>query len=321
MAALTRIMKPTVFKCTLGFDAKITPEDRPVIIEINGSNSGIAGLEKITGDNLAIVREQIREQILGKEPETTLNYSLVSTAETPAPGIDAPFYHKLVFNPLAPQVISSEFQGRKNYYLVKPQPERVEKISEDKVAQKKYIDPEFQALYWIFDGSRDGVRDFAEALAISWLPFADYPYVVGKYSSGNRGEHVRIFEGSEVPHMYAFLEMCPRTQRALLEAYIPSKEIDGNKNGCMRYLADFFVFRDEDGQADFQKGYEGAYWRIPPGVTPESYYDRMQRTFIANFSGKYPAKPIAASKEDMAVVRPAVDSTIKNLVKDSALWM
>jgi len=313
-------MKTKIFKCTLGFDAKIKPDGGPIIIEINGSNSGIAGLEKLTGQNIAAIREKIREQVLGKEAEATMSLSLVSTVDNPAPGIETPYYHRLVFNPLAPQIVTSDIQGERRYYEVHAQPEKLDNIGSDKVEQKRYIEPRFRAPFRVFDGSKDGVTDFVDSVSQSWPDFSDFPYIIGKYSSGYRGENVRIFEHQEIPHMYWFLLMCPEGQQGILEAYVASRDIEGNKNGCMRYLADFFVYRDESGKTVFKKGYEGAYWRIPPGITPESSSDSLQRTYIANFSGKYPAKPFAASEDDISAVRPAVDSTIRNFANDAALF-
>jgi hypothetical protein len=48
---------------TLGYDVKITPAGKPYIIEINGSRSGLKGIDQLTGEETDEVRKNIRKDL------------------------------------------------------------------------------------------------------------------------------------------------------------------------------------------------------------------------------------------------------------------
>ncbi|MGL5830617.1 MAG: hypothetical protein ACRCZE_00535 [Candidatus Altimarinota bacterium] len=51
---------------TLGYDVKITPEGNPYIIEINGKNSGLKGLDRIMGGEVGEIRQNARVHIVSE---------------------------------------------------------------------------------------------------------------------------------------------------------------------------------------------------------------------------------------------------------------
>jgi hypothetical protein len=311
---------PTVYKCTLGFDGKINPEGKPFIIEINGCNSGIAGLETLTQQSILEIRRRIQRDLVGDHPKTKMSFSLVSSAEQPNPDIKAPFYYRAAFNSPPPATVVSDIHGEECTYEVQYSPDRLEEVASNKLVQKPYIDEQFRAPFWVWDGTDEGLSDFIESLSITWADAAAFPFVVAKNVRGIRGENVRIFRTYDTEQISSFLrQYCPERNDAIVEGFVPSKEIEGYEDGCMRYLIDFVVYRDEHGRTAWKKAYEGAYWRISPGDNECSDGD-LDRRFRANLCGEHPAQPLPVSEEDFAVMRTAVEHTVKNVVRDISLF-
>lgn len=310
---------PTAYECTLGFDAKINRQGRPFAIEINGKNSGIYGLEALEGGSLHGVRSESRSALTGEL--VNMSTQDIPRNQAIADGIVGPDFDKekiirLTFNHFIPDTVVSSIHGQEKNYQLKNEAVAMERLTVSKILQKKFIPREFQAPYARWNSSPNCISSFIETLR--WhdgylLDLEKYPYMVIKGDTGAHGDGVDIIHLKDAEKVADTLRE-RRAEGELLEGFIESKPIEGQEDACMRYLADFIAYCDEEGQSAWQSTFEGAYWRVPPGG------ETLNHRFRANRTGVYPAKEVAACPEDIKTVRMMVHQIINNIVADPDMF-
>lgn len=315
--------------CTLGFDIKIRPDGRPYIIEVNGYNSGIEGLKAISPRGTVVFeRDRAKEAAIAKNRETLKSATLSTrrgildvltsvTADMDIATRISTMSHRIL--------IESEFALPENdperyKNSIHPMPEALERATNNKRKTKDYMNPSYLAPYFVWMGAREDLHTFMFNLTHQknhTIDLERYPYVVAKANHGSHGDNVRIFHISDIEAIVSFLQSF-KPGKAMVEAFIDSKAINGYQDGCMRYLVDFTSFHPKESSlTSWRKNFIGVYWRISPGngVTGNPNID-----FKANLTGANPALPVHASQEDINIAEIAVDDTIDRLVSDRSLF-
>ncbi|MFC1749377.1 hypothetical protein ACFL2V_11290 [Pseudomonadota bacterium] len=314
--------KPEAFECTLGFDAKINRNGHPFIIEINGKNSGLEGLEHLESIDLGYARNELMRNLEGRvnsEPKM----EILDSQEALASGRTeiAHKSEKVAIFTIEPEppTITTEIHGVTQEFVIHRSAAGCSALTDNKLAQKKYIDPTHTAPFTVWDGNRSTLDNFLSHLVRDhnqMIDWDDYPYLVVKSVAGSSGSCVSVLPVFDMKRILRSLQTYAPS-KALLEAFVESRTIDGHEDGCMRYLVDFMVFLDGQGPAVWRPIYEGAYWRISPGGTDEG---DLNKRFKANFSGEHQAIPHTANEPDTQLIRRVVHETVNNIVADVELF-
>jgi len=293
---------------SIGADFKITPKNKEVLIEINGSNACLLGYRRLHGAEKLIQRA---EMLLETRKEYQTKIFWVFFCETPE------------YQEMLSKCYSSAFGDPLNAI----NPHGLKHLFIDKQAQRWWADNEHLApaitcrtddettmkhfLSGLF--SKEAVE---EGSGNRNLIDEQCPYVVVKRminSIAGRGVRVhQITASDEVAESMRTLG--DRQHAVLLEGFVPSKPIlnsatGKHHDGCMRLHADYIA---DTSTGNLETLCELSYWRLCPAALDSDA--SLDEKFKANIHGEGKAVQEQTTEDDHSRVKTLLDQYIKNLM-------
>ena len=289
----------------LGLDVKITPDQQVILCEVNGSNFGMKGL-----DDLAILYDDSlrNPRIDGKLPAR----ALVS---------EAFHLHVASLNEKSRALSAGSNLARDFLDLYGENLTRLTGLTYDYLR----LPLRFSSIEAILENKLEADGFFDQARKIKPKSYACTSQGVSSFLHDENPEYfivkpVRHHQGSiEIHTMEKLRRNGPLnlldpdncSPHYLIESFHASKPLRSSKDrqehdGCMRYV----LIAEQNREGVVILYHFGGYWRLCP--LPISQYGSA-RAMVANYcSGAHPA---AASKEDLALVRSALDMHFPEVYK------
>ena len=278
----------------VGVDAKITPEGKVKIIELNGINSGVKGIT-VLERRIKGLKDPENEWIIDKFQDNKPARRVQALIDSY--GLSQMAY---VSNRLSRQGVTS-YRLRGGSAItgaVNPDWLRYDDLS-DRMAfflksfyEKRLVDSCFEQ----FRDYKTRTIPFSKELLPGLIESSKSGYVIFKPVNGHRGEGIMVSDSTKiiVPDNY------------LMEEFIPSKSIKSsvtgqNHDGCMRVL--FFLEARKDGTTRTE--YCGGYWRLAP--LPIDRYGELD-AMRANLAQG--ALPEQVNAEDLAAARKVAEEIV-----------
>lgn len=288
-----------LFRATLGFDFIFVRDEfgnkHPMCVELNGSSTGIFGMEDIPDEDIDKT-QKIVSRIRSQYDQDFMHKQRV--AREIANDMDEGTFP--VSEPVSELIYDLLKRSLKKGKLIKHSlrnPPFIEQIARSKRFQETYVPKEMQPRVWHEGDS----------------PESSTGYWVCKPNTNKRGEGIRILSNEDFLTMFVRNKEVMHSLFTVQEFHTPSGAEnagpeDRNNPSSLRLLIDFQYLDDGTIKPLFKAGYQRVS-TYPPG--PTTYPDTAQEVFIVNKSTG--AKSVAASDHEMLLASQAAERIIRNI--------
>ena len=280
-------------------DIKIAPNGHPFVIEYNGENSGNFGNPKNKNKERITVLREMEETLATASLEATESDIIIEKTINPGEAenmLGKEYYqgNRVICMETLGKKIKTSWRGagasvftllageadhdiyhRQNSvtgYTLQKNPERLEQILADKHLQKQITPEKYRVPHHLWLGEENPKelilnlwKTWKEDEKLSFL--GETPHVVIKPKYAAHGDGITISDNLDV--IADTLQRKAVAHDYIIEPFIPSTDIDGNSDACSRcYWRNILAFKK--GIPKIIKVLREAYWRIPPGATPDA---------------------------------------------------